>query len=203
MRFSEISAFSDVPRPEFCIRTTGVLPPINAPAAIATASSSRTAGTYRRCSINAAMTPLSVESGTPVKKSNPPCCNPATMILAGIGIKRKASDYSQAATGISRARLWGTGGLQPTLLWYRGRIEESSPFVSPNTHIVGLSRRRGFRETNLGVLVDRMIPKEECHEDSRCDYVESDPADWRSRHGCSRHRDDGGRCCSPHEGAAY
>src|SRR5437867_1924382 len=176
MRFSETSAFSDVPRPEFCMRTTGVLPPINAPAAIATASSSRTAGTYRRRSINVAMTPLSVESGTPVKKSNPPCCNPATMILAGIGIREKRVIIAKASPASQETSL-GVLELQPTLLWHRGRIEESSPFVSPNTYIVGLSRRRGFRETNLGVLADRMIPKEECHEDSRCDYVEPDPAD--------------------------
>jgi hypothetical protein len=41
---SEIIVFSDVPSPEFCMSTTGVFPPINAPAAIATASSSLTAG---------------------------------------------------------------------------------------------------------------------------------------------------------------
>src|SRR5437660_965878 len=177
MRFSEIRAFSDVPRPEFCIRTTGVLPPINAPAAIATASSSRTAGTYKRRSINAAMTPLSVESGTPVKKSNPPCCNPATMILAGIGIKRKASDYSQAATGISRDDSWGIGALQHTLLRHSRRDGRKFFFRVPKYPHRSIEPPPKFRETNLGVLADRTIPKEECHEDSRCDYAEPDLVD--------------------------
>ena len=45
MRESDASAFPLVPRPEFCMRTTGRRPASHAPAASPTAASSRTAAT--------------------------------------------------------------------------------------------------------------------------------------------------------------
>ena len=86
MRLSEMRVFSDVPSPEFVqyqdhhytghkLRRHGH------------GFNLTDCGTYRLRSTSVAIMPLSVESGTPVKKSKPASSKSATTVFAGIGIR--------------------------------------------------------------------------------------------------------------------